>query len=173
MSKNTINPVNEQDFVQRLFNLFRANKQLAVQLSHADHPTKQERCRETLAGMGIALDDEAGYLPHVLITAAIARDKRKVNGVLALGEAITLCFSDGENSKQADVLLRQLLACDSVEQLFPPMRHLLLLIESRVNRTLNYQQLLDELLQFSADEDGVQRVKERWAMQFYGRNDIQ
>jgi len=121
-----------------------------------------------LAGFGVQLDSENQRLPFATIAADIARVKSLANGNMTIGQAIARSYEDGNQSDQAKAKLRRLLACDTTSEACRILRPLLSLIASKGGVSLNYVALLDDLLWFSHD-DSRQRIKARWAQQFYGK----
>ncbi len=134
----------------------------------ADNPATEYQSWELLARFNVDLEDQSQRLPFLAVTAAIARANIEKNGATVIGAAIARCYEDGNASDQAKAKLRRLLACDDVSEVCRLLRPLLSFIDSKGNATLNYSQLLDDLLRFRYEESRL-RVKARWAQDFYGR----
>lgn len=160
-------------FVDYIINRCQADNGIRASLKRADNPATEYQSWEVLAGFNVDLDNENKRLPYATIAAAIARTKTEKNGAATIGQAIARCYEDGNakgnESDQAKAKLRRLLACDSVPETCRILRPLLKLIESKGNTALNYASLLDDLLWFGREES-QQRIKARWAQDFYGKS---
>lgn len=160
-------------FVDYIISRCLADNGMRAALKRADNPATEYQSWEVLAGFNIDLERENKRLPYATIAAAIARTKAEKNGVATIGQAIARCYEDGNakgnESDQAKVKLRRLLACDTVPEVCRILRPLLRLIESKGNAALNYARLLDDLLWFGREES-QQRIKARWAQDFYGKS---
>ncbi len=164
MSDEVKKPSRSESFVIRTIEQCQKDKGLAAGLKRADNPATEYQCWEHLAAFNIDLEKDYQRLPYATIAAAIAKAKVESNGVMGIGRGISLCYEEGNNSDQAKAKLRRLLACESVEETCRILRPLFSLIESKVNLPLDYTQLLNDLLKFHFDN---QRVKTRWAQDFY------
>lgn len=164
----------ETSFVAWLVGRCQDDKGLSARLRRADNPAMEYQCWETLATWGVDLEREGQRLPFATVAAAIARAKPPANGNLTLGRAIAHCFDEGNQSDQAKTRLRRLLACTELAELCRVLRPMLTLIESRVTQTLDYAQLLKQLMDFgraaaSGNDTWLQRIKAQWAQDFYGQ----
>jgi CRISPR system Cascade subunit CasB len=160
-------------FVDRMFELCNSeNKAAKARLKRADsdNPKIAEQSYEYLAHFYIELDRDYEYRPYATIAAAIAKSKVERNGNIGIGRAIALCYEDGNASDQAKAKLRRLLACESVDEVCRILRPLFSLIEAKASVNLNYTQLLSDLLYFHSNP---QRVKSRWAQDFYQRSNTE
>lgn len=157
-----------QSFVDYVIRLITDNKGIAAALRRADNPNTEYQSWEVLAGFGVQLDNENQRLPFATVAADIARVKPLVNGSVTIGQAIARSYDDGNQSDQAKAKLRRLLACDTTSEVCRILRPLLSLIASKGGISLDYIALLNDLLWFSHD-DSRQRIKARWAQQFYGK----
>jgi CRISPR system Cascade subunit CasB len=157
-----------QKFVDYIIQRVQTNKGVGAALKRADNPSTEYQAWEVLAGFGVKLDSENERLPFALIAAAIARAKPNANGKIKIGQAITRCYADGNQSDQAKAKLRRVLACDSTAEVCRILRPLFSLIEAKGDVKLDYSELLNQLLWFS-QEESRQRTKARWAQDFYGR----
>ena len=164
MSDEVNKPSRSESFVIRTIEQCKKDKGLAAGLKRADNPSTEYQCWEHLAAFNIDLEKDYQRLPYATIAAAIAKAKVESNGAIGIGRGISLCYEEGNNSDQAKAKLRRLLACESVEETCRILRPLFSLIDSKVNLSLNYTQLLKELLKFHFDN---QRVKTGWAQDFY------
>lgn len=143
-----------------------------AQLSRADNPATEYQSWDILAGFHVHLDWEDQRLPYALIAAAIARGKIEKNGSLGVGSAIARCYADGNQSDQAKMKLRRLLACDTTAEVCRIMRPLISLMFSRGITHLDYAALLKDLLLFHWNTHQT-RIKSRWAQDFYGKSEKQ
>jgi len=167
MSSEASKPGKSEAFVK--FTLEQCQKHkggIAAELKRADNPATEYQCWEHLAVFHINLEKDYERLPYATIAAAIAKAKVDHNGSIGIGRAITLCYEDGNNSDPAKAKLRRLLACESVDEVCRILRPLFSLIDAKAGVTLNYTQLLTDLLKFHWDS---QHVKTRWAQDFYRR----
>ncbi|WP_027156632.1 type I-E CRISPR-associated protein Cse2/CasB [Methylobacter luteus] len=166
MSTETSKIGKSEAFVKFTVEQCQKDKGIAAGLRRADNPATEYQCWEHLAAFYIDLEKDFERLPYATIAAAIAKAKVDHNGAIGIGRAISLCYEDGNNSDQAKARLRRLLACESVEEACRILRPLFSLIDSKASVTLNYAQLLADLLKFHWDNE---RVKARWAQDFYSR----
>lgn len=157
-----------QSFVEYIIKRCQADKGVRAALRRADNPATEYQSWEVLAGFNINLEYANQRLPYATIAAAIARDEVDQNGSLGIGLAIARCYEDGNASDQARAKLRRLLACDSVPEACRIIRPLFSLIAARGALKLNYAKMLDDLLWFGREEN-QNRIKARWAQDFYGR----
>lgn len=167
MSSEARKPGKSEAFVKSTIEQCQQNKGLAAALKRADNPATEYQCWEHLAAFHIDLEKDYQRLPYATIAAAIAKTKAEHNGIIGIGQAVALCYEDGNNSDQAKAKLRRLLACESVEEVCRILRPLFSLIDAKASVNLNYARLLEELLKFHWDN---QRVKTRWAQDFYNRS---
>ncbi|NCB56758.1 MAG: type I-E CRISPR-associated protein Cse2/CasB [Gammaproteobacteria bacterium] len=138
----------------------------AARLKRSDNPATEYQSWELLAEFSVDLEKEWERLPYCTVGAALARAKPVSDGKLAIGAAIAACFDDGNQSDQAKARLRRLLACTSTTEACRILRPLLMLMASR-GVTPNFSQLLDQLLWYSGDNQ--ERIRARWAQEFYRR----
>ena len=165
-SKTDLSRSKSLAFVDYIINRCQANNGLRAALKRADNPATEYQSWEVLAGFNINLEHENQRLPYATIAGAIARTKVEKNGTIKIGQAIARSYEDGNASDQAKAKLRRLLACYSVPEACRILRPLFSLIEAKGGLTLNYAQLLDDLLWFSHDDSQL-RIKARWAQDFY------
>lgn len=158
-----------QNFVNYIIKQVQESKGVAAALRRADNLSTEYQSWEVLARFGVQLDNENQRLPFTTIAADIARVKPAVNGSVTIGQAIARCYDDGNQSEQAQTKLRRLLACDTTVEVCRILRPLLSLIASKGGISLDYAALLDDLLWFSHD-DSRQRIKARWAQEFYNKH---
>lgn len=156
----------EQHFVDTVVEHCNNNKGLAARLRRADNPATEHQSWEVLGSLGVDLEKDYQRLPFVTVAAAIAKSKAERNGNLTLGRAIAACYVDGNQSEQATVRLRRLLACDELAETCRILRPILTLIESKVGQPLDFVRLLKQLRNFHFNE---QRIKAQWAQEFYGQ----
>ena len=156
----------ETRFVESVITRCQSDKGLAARLRRADNPATEYQSWELLAAYGVDLENPFERLPFVTVAAALAKAKSERNGQLRLGQAIAVCYSDGNQSDQAKARLRRLLACDELGELCRILRPLLSLVASRVSQPLDYTRLLKQLRRFGY-ADAQQAVKAQWAQEFY------
>ena len=157
-----------QSFIDYIIDRCQGDNGVRAALKRADNPATEYQSWEILAGFKVDLEYENQRLPYATIAAAIARAKIEKNGVTKIGAAIARCYEDGNASDQAKAKLRRLLACDNVPEACRILRPLFSLIEAKGGVTLDYVQLLNDLLWFGHD-DSQPRIKARWAQDFYGK----
>ena len=156
-----------QRFVETVIQRCGQDKGLAARLRRADNSATEYQSWELLASLNVDLERDYERLPFAIVAAAIAKSKTDSNGSLTLGRAIAACYEkEGNDSSQAKIRLRRLLACDDLEELIQILRPLLSLIQSKVSQPLDYVQLLNQLRFFSSNS---QSSKARWAQEFYGK----
>ena len=158
----------EASFVSSMIRYCDRDKGIAARMRRANNPTTEYQSWELLVGFGIDLERESQRLPHTTIMAAIATSKAPENGYLSLGQAIAKCYVDGSDSEQAKSRLRRLLATQDTNEMCRILRPILSLIHSRLSEPLNYEGLLKQMLSFQYDP---QKVKARWAQEFYRHYD--
>lgn len=158
-----------QPFVNYVISHIQYDKRMAAILRRADNPGTEYQCWEYLAAFNINLEKEYERLPYATIAAAMAKAKITHDGSDGIGRAIAGCYKDGNNCDQAKAKLRRLLACNSVKEACRVLRPLFSLIQANnLNPNLKFGLLLTDLLRFRFD-DSRQRVKSRWAQDFYRR----
>jgi len=166
MSNNVaVNKSRGEAFVDFVINRIQNDKAFRAALTRADNPATEYQSWEYLTKW-CDLDKDWERRPVATIAAAIAGSKLKKDGHLSIGKAIAACYDDGNKSDQAKTKLRRLLACSSVSEACRVLRPLLRLIASK-GKTLSYEKLLNNLMYFGDGE----KVKTRWAIDFYGRRD--
>lgn len=159
-----------QSFVDYIIKCCQTDKGVRAALRRADNLATEYQSWGILAGFNINLEYENQRLPYATIAAAIAREEVDRNGALGIGSGIARCYEDGNASDQAKAKLRRLLACDNIPEACRIVRPLFSLMASRGTATLNYAQILDDLLWFGREEN-QNRIKARWAQDFYGRSE--
>jgi len=157
----------EQRFVETVIDRCQNDKGLSARLRRADNPAMEYQSWELLGWFGVDLEKDYERLPFVTVAAAIAKSKSEKNGSLRLGQAIALCYKDGNQDSQAKAKLRRILACNDLAEVCRILRPVLTLINSRVGQPLDYMRLLRQL-RFFGYESG-QQTKTQWAMEFYGQ----
>jgi len=132
-------------------------------LRRADNPATEYQSWEYLASW-CDLDNTYERTCFATAAAGLGRAKQSIGTPYSIGSAIARSYKDGNQDDSAKRKLRRLLACDTSAEACQWVRPLLRLAESRGVR-INYGRLLDDLLYFGT------KVKERWAMDFYGRKE--
>ena len=154
----------DEAFVQAFFDKCTKDKGFAARMRRADNPATEYQSWDFLARFGVQLDNPFQRLPHIAVSAAMARAKSTQNGTLTFGKALAACYSDGNKSDQAVAKLRRVLACSELPELCRVLRPVLTLINSRVAQPMNFVHLLSQLRRFGFDDN---TVKSQWAQEFY------
>lgn len=154
-------------FVLYICQLCSKDKGQAANLRKADLPTLNTNVLSALVKFKIDITNEDEFLPYSIVTAAIARSKDYKNGEVIFSKALALVekYNDAQQTSD-DKRLRRLLACNDIKELSLVLRPTLTLIQSRFNTNIDFEELLKDLRSFRF-EDGRDRVKKKWAMQFY------
>lgn len=166
-----------ENFVNYVLERADGDAGFAAKMRRADNPATEYQSWGLLAAFGVNLEKDNERLPFALIGAALCRSDLTKDGNCGVGAALAGSFdkeaedkkSDGKNKtgdKPGEPRLRRLLACSSTEEACRILRPILRLIESREKKRLNYAGLLRDLLYF--ESPGQRRIKQRWAMDFYG-----
>ena len=129
-------------------------------LRRADNPATEYQSWEYLAAW-CDLDDNPMRTCFATVAAGLAHAKASTDGP-SIGAVIARSYTDGKQDDSAKRRLRRLLACENRTEACLWLRPLLRLAESRSVK-VNFGRLLDDLLYFGP------KVKERWAMDFYGK----
>lgn len=154
-------------FVLYICKLCSKDKGQAANLRKADLSTLNPYVLSSLVKFGIDIRKEDEFLPYSIVTAAIARSKDYKNGEVSFSKALASVEKyDNDHQTSDDKRLRRLLACNYIKELALVLRPTLKLIQSRFSSNINFEELLNDLRTFSF-EDGRDRVKKKWAMQFY------
>ncbi|MBQ9219621.1 type I-E CRISPR-associated protein Cse2/CasB [Succinivibrio sp.] len=154
-------------FVHYICQLCSEDKGNAANLRKADLTTLNAYVLSSLVKSGIDITKEYEFLPYSIVTAAIARSKDYKNGEVSFSKALASAekYND-EKQRINDKRLRRLLACNDIKELALVLRPTLILIQSRLKENIDFEELLKDLCSFRF-EDGRDRVKKKWAMQFY------
>ncbi len=134
-------------------------------LRRADNPATEYQSWEYLSAW-CDLDDTPRRICYATIAAGLAHAKASPDGPSSIGAVIARSYNDGNQDDSAKRRLRRLLACATSTEACHWLRPLLRLAESR-GVQVNFGRLLDDLLYFGP------KVKERWAMDFYGRAKVE
>ena len=152
-------------FVLHVLGRMEIDHGLGAALRRADNPATEYQSWEHLERW-VDLSDERQRLSFITVGAALARAKPGHDGAAGLGKALASCYDDEAESDQARAKLRRILACETLEELAGVLRPLLSLVASKAKQPLSYGLLLQDLLGFGFDP---QRLRIRWARDFYGR----
>lgn len=134
-------------------------------LTRADNPATAPHAWPYLAPYcDLAADRER--LAFSVVGAAIAREKPAANGPQPLGVALRQCKTE-EDDDSVERKLRRLLACDGTVELAAILRSLLRFIQNHEKARLDYVCLLRDILCFG------EKVRLRWAKQYYGGGETQ
>lgn len=154
-----------ESFVQHVLGRMEIDHGFGAALRRSDNPATEYQSWEYLERW-VDLSDERQRLPFIMVGATLARAKPGHDGSAGLGKALASCYDDGPVSDQARAKLRRVLACETIEDLAVILRPLLGLVASKAKQPLSYSRLLQDLLGFGFDS---QRIRIRWAQDFYGR----
>lgn len=195
-SNNTSNPAAKTDndfckvFVDAICAFCKKSKGDAAKLRRADIPSQSYESWPFLARYGL-LNDERKLPAYELIAASIAKSDDYVSGTLTLGKALqkTLRITSssersddqrelkglGKDQKklksisdnQKDARVRRLLACSDLGEVVKVLRPVLELVRSKVSEPLDFSQLLEDLLAFCGPDWKTEKVKRKWASDFY------
>lgn len=159
-------PTRSQRFVAAMLEQCARDKGFAARLRRADNPDTAPYAYGILCAFGVDLERDDERQPFALIGAALSRDKRGQDGGLGLGAALRRCVEDEE---QGAARLRRLLVCRRQDEVCRVLRPLLSLLAAR-EAPLCHARLLDDLLAFRFEE-ARQRIRLRWAREYYGHAD--
>ncbi len=156
-----------EKFIGYICSICQKDKGTAAALRRADLMQSNATVLSTLVKFGIDITKESEYIPYSLVTAAIARSKVYENGDVLLGAALYAAEkTPSAGSNKDDARVRRLLSCNSLQELSLIFRHYIQFILSRYSCKFNYAELLKDLCSFKYEE-GRERVKKKWALQFY------
>ena len=136
-------------------------------MRRADNPAMQHQSWNILIDFHVNLDNSAERTAFACIGAAVIQAKATCNGNTPLTRALSLAYSSTEG--QGASRLRRLLACSTTEECCSCLRPLFRLIAGKTNLSIDYAQLLDDLLVFPHRSE---RIKAKWATSFYQREDL-
>lgn len=151
--------------VQSVFLRMKSDSAFRAALKRADNPATEYQSWEYLADYGVQLDKGYIRLPYATVFAAMAKSGMDSDGKYGLGQALCAAYDWDKDSPPARSKLRRIIACSDVLELCSVLRSVLQFIASK-NVSVCYQSLLDDLIYFGDGE----RVKSKWAQQFYGTN---
>lgn len=152
-------------FVDFIIGRIHQDTSFRAALSRADNPATEYQSWEYLCKW-CDLEKDWQRRPMAAIAAAVAAAKPLSDGSLSIGKAISSCYDEGNKSDQAKSKLRRLLSCGTVVETCRILRPLLRLISSK-GKPISYGKLLNDLMYFGDGE----KVKLRWATDFYGRRE--
>ena len=115
----------------------------------------------------VNLDNSVERTAFACIGAAVIQAKATCNGNTPLTRALSLAYSSTEG--QGASRLRRLLACSTTEECCSCLRPLFRLVAGKTKVSIDYAQLLDDLLAFPHRSE---RIKAKWATSFYQREDL-
>ena len=149
--------------VEAVFKRMQSDSAFRAALKRADNPATEYQSWEYLADYGVQLDDERKRIPYTTVFAAVARSGRDTDGSYGVGKALSAAYDWDKESAPARSKLRRVIACGNVTELCAVLRPVLQFIASK-GVPICYQQLLNDLCYFGDGE----KVKSRWAQQFFG-----
>ena len=151
--------------VQSVFLRMKSDSAFRAALKRADNPATEYQSWEYLADYGVQLDKDYVRLPYAMVFAAMAKSGMESDGIYGLGQALCAAYDWDKESEPARSKLRRIIACSDVAELCSVLRSVLQFIASK-NVPVCYQNLLNDLIYFGDGE----RMKSKWAQQFYGTN---
>ena len=163
-------------FVVTVISRANGNNAFAARMSRADNPDTEYQALGDLCACGINVECDEQRQPCAVIGAALCRSRVQQDGNLTLGAALRRCQDTQKDGQGGDTpkagiqdspRLRRLLACDSLAEACGVLRQMLAMLHSK-DVPLCHAALLDDLRKFCFD-DSRQRVKRRWAQDFYGQ----
>lgn len=156
-------------FVDYIYKLCSKDKGLAANLRRADLKDQNSIVFSVLCGFGLDITKDAQFIPYCLITAAIARNKNyedRTNELSFIKAMASVEKNGNSHQEKEDARFRRLLSCNDLKSLTLIFRHVMGFVQSRTTANINYSELLDDLCSFNYEESR-QRVKRKWANQFY------
>ncbi|MDO4575791.1 MAG: type I-E CRISPR-associated protein Cse2/CasB [Planctomycetia bacterium] len=163
MTEETKKKVHAANFVAYVMEKIQDDTGFRAAMTRADNPDTESQAWRYLVHF-CDLERPWERLPLGLVGAAIARKRIAQDGTQRLGEALRFCKQSlQEEDDSVERKLRRLLACDSSAELVPVLRPVLRLVQNAEKVSLNYTQLLRDILYFS------EKVKLQWAKQYYSK----
>ena len=149
-------------FVDHILKRMESDSAIGAALRRADNPSTEYQSWEYLANW-CDLDNPNERVCYATISAGLANRKKSITANINLGSVIANCYPGGNQDDSAKRKLRRLLACESRSEACKWIRPILTLAKSK-GIEINFSLLLDDLLYFG------HKVKEKWAMDFYGKS---
>lgn len=138
-------------------------------MRRADNPAFESAAWEYLIPF-CNIQNDFERIPFALIGAAIAKVRPQCNGSAGLGKAFRIVCQKADDYeaafKRESRRFRRLLACDSSSELCLILRPILHYLASK-DADLDYCQILRDLVYWSQDPKKFQKIKQRWAVDFY------
>ena len=157
-------------FVNYIFQTKDQDSALRARLRNAFVPLRESQAWFDVANF-CDISNEKERKIYLLIGYAIAHDLANVNGVIPIGKAILESWKEKSvRDSSVDInnpgakRLRKLLACSNVLDLCEKLRPIIRTIQSKGFETINYAELLTDLLIF---EHNPNFVKTKWAKNFF------
>lgn len=153
----------EDRFVEYVLQNLSRDTGFRATLTRADNPQTEPQAWPYLANY-CDLEKPWERLPYALVAACMARLRAEKNGTQSLGEALRFSKENLlEDDDSIERKLRRILACDNVEELVSVLRPILRYVTGKENVSLNYAQLLRDVLYFN------EKTKTIWAKQYYSK----
>ena len=160
--KSESNDGKSYKFVEQILKRMENDSSVGAALRRADNPSTEYQSWEYLANW-CDLDRPSERVCYATIAAGLAKRKKSISAPFNLGSVIANCYPGGNEEDSAKRKLRRLLACETRSEACKWVRQILSLAKSK-GIEINFSLLLDDLLYFG------HKIKERWAMDFYGKN---
>lgn len=160
---------NEKDrkIVERIMERMKDDNGMRAHLTRADNPDTEHYSYRYLAaywGREDGARERIAKESYQTVCASIARRRVEQNGSRSLIKELHRNYAtDGllDDKSPAHARLRRILACRTSQEANECIRPLLRLIESKEGLSIDYVQLLQDLIYFG------DRVREKWAKEFY------
>lgn len=154
-------------FVSEVLQKLQSNDtRFRAELTRADNPATEMQAWPVLAKY-CKLETKSQRLSFALIGACMARVRAEEDGTQKFGEALRMCKENpADDDDRIERKLRRILACDDTLELVQVLRPILRFVVSQGNVSLNYENLLKEILRFN-EEKSREYIKLCWASQYY------
>jgi CRISPR system Cascade subunit CasB len=170
-----LNTEKNKQFVEYVIRMVKSGsgKGFAAKLKKADNDSTEYQSWEILARW-VDLRFEKDRRSYGFIGASIARTKPESDGKLSLGEALYAVYKLRGNSTEPEhspsaARLKRLLSCRDALELLGVLRSTMRLIETN-GIAISYTKLLNAILWFDTDR-GRERVRAKWAQDFFGKKE--
>lgn len=152
-------------FVEKVIARLKDDTGFRAAMTRADNPSTAGQAWRFLLELGnVDLENEQETKAFALVGAAMARERTESNGSQSLGRALQMCnVEPGKIDESVERRLRRILACNSRKELLPVLRQIIRYVQKCEKVSLDYELLLRDILYFN------EKVKIRWASEYYGR----
>lgn len=154
------------NFVNYIIKRCEQDTEASASMRRALNPALEYRSWNLLIDFGVDMEKPWERSAFTLIGANVAQSKITANGTTPLTQALAQTYHT--DIGPAESRLRRLLACRDVYECCRVLKPILKLIQSKANISVDYAQLLNDLLVFNFKSEDV---KVRWAMNFYQKGE--